>query len=273
MKALKVLAVMAAAVVSLGVGVSVTPMNPPAAVVTVAVQLPTITRIATIGDSTTLGSAVEGSPGPAYRAPLGALLDQAGVGHEFVAAAHAGWTCADWASPTGLAEIVATHPDIAIVNCGTNDGKVPALYAAGVIDANLRAIFAALAAIGAKILPTYIQYSAGYTGWQYGQGMVNDGVWRVTTTNLTGALLITPAVPLGFIPETTLADGGHPGAAGYRLWAGYIYRALRVVYGWPDIAPQECGMDGHRVNDPPYAVGTYLPFGGTTPCRADWATA
>lgn len=209
-------------------------------------------RIMTLGDSITVAE-------PSYRGELGRLLGLAGVSYTFIVAAHGGWTCADWA-PQAQSTTAANQPDLVIVNCGSNDGKFPSLYAYGTIDNNLRSIYSGILNGwgAAKVLPSYIEYSAERTGWAAGQGYVNDGVWRQTNiSNNYGPRLITPAVPLGNIPEIyTDAGGGHPTDAGYVAMGRFYYNALRVVYGWPDIIATPCGMNGRRPGDP---VATYTP--------------
>jgi hypothetical protein len=297
----KILISLAAIIAALGLTASVAQAQPPAtlslsgtAAQTASMRMANpifdeamadgVFTIGTCCDSITMNdtAAAPGVPGPSYRVPLGQLLTQAGVPNQFVVLAHSGWTCADWASPVNLAALKANampnltpRLDLLIVNCGTNDGKFSNLYAPGVIDANLNAIYAGVLSVSPsiRVLPTYIQYSAGYTGWQYGQGLVNDGVWRQTTNSNLAPRLITPAVGLGFIPETAAADGVHPGSAGFALYAGYFYRALRTVYGWPDISPVPCGQDGHRINDPAYPQGTYVAYNSpTASCDTSWGT-
>jgi lysophospholipase L1-like esterase len=209
-------------------------------------------RIVTLGDSLTVGPI-------SYRTELGRLLDLASVSYTFIIAANAGWTCADWA-PVAQQTAVNTQPDLVIVNCGSNDGKFPSLYASGVIDNNLRSIYTGLMNgwPTTKVLPSYVQYSAERTGWAAGQGYVNDGVWRQTNIyNNYGPRLIVPAAILGNIPEIyTDAGGGHPTEAGYVAMARYFYNALRASYGWPDVAPTPCGMNGRRPGDP---MPSYVP--------------
>jgi lysophospholipase L1-like esterase len=219
-----------------------------------------VLELALVGDSTMAS----------LNTALDAVLTQGGVAHHITNLAVVGATCADWAAPGALSAAVALHADVYLVNCGTNDAKFASTLSA--IRANLHAIYTTLLSgtAGARVLPHYIQYNAGWTGRQDSEGRINDGVYE-ETTGATPAGLVTPAVTLGFIPETLLADGGHNGAAGNALVANYEYRALRIVYGWPDVAPIPCGQDGHRIGDPPYAQGTYRPFNGPAPCWAGWA--
>jgi lysophospholipase L1-like esterase len=210
------------------------------------------------------------APSPGNAEELSALITAAGVPNHFTNLAVGGLTCADWNAPGALDAAINLHANLYLVNCGTNDAKFPNLLAAA--DGNLHSIYVKLlnGTPGTRVLPHYIQYNAGWTGRQSSEGAFNDAVYRQTTSNIPAGLII-PAIGLGFIPETTLVDGGHPGHVGYVLTANFQYRTLRAIFAWPDIAPVPCGMDGHRINDTPYPQGTYIPFNGA--CWSGWVTS
>lgn len=219
-------------------------------------------RILTLGDSIT-----EGPTLGAYRGELGRLLDLAGVDHVWIVAAEGGIGCGGWVSrATGL---VQQHtPDLVLLNCGTNDGAQAS--AAYWMQLSQRTLITNLLAGSptVKVVPAWITY-ASIGGYPYPDKapawladtipVANDSLYTVLygSGGLHGPRVPTQ-VDLQGIPSQYLDAGGiHPTPSGHivagRLW----YRALRVVYGWPDLVPEPCGLDGHR---PGWGTPTVVPF-------------
>lgn len=212
-------------------------------------------RILAVGDS--ISELHPAQPELDWQTYLSDLLDTAGVVHTIDTAAVGGYRCLTWL-PTIRAIVDAADPDIVIVSCGTNDA------ANGVTGSAMDAIYASLITeilIGhppARILASWVQYSAG-PGWlQNGEAVVNDSIFRQTFGSIHGTRIIGTA-DLQQIPVHYLDSGGiHPTAAGYEAMARIFYNRLRAdaAYPWPDVSLPLCGMTGHR---PGYGPPPFLP--------------
>jgi hypothetical protein len=208
----------------------------------------------TMGDSITLAAE---SGGESYRAELGRLLDQAGVAHRFVIAAHGGWGCRDWV-PLAQNLVATERPDVVLLNCGTNDGGLPDFEGQyywlinNLLSGN---------GWGTRVMPSWVMYSAvppGAAWLRDSEPRANDAIYRVIVPSVWKAQgRVVNFANTGAIPEAYLDSGGvHPTTAGYTAMGRLWFEALRPVYGLPDIAPKTCGLTGRR---PGGLTPAYLP--------------
>lgn len=237
--------------VVLAASLSAPPTTSLSAVQVAAAADPAEFVILTVGDSISLSQSNPDS----YRTELGRLLGLAGVNYRFVVAANGGWTCADWV-PLAQQLAATNHPNLVIIECGTNDSVSP-------VGANIDSNYFNLMTnflIGwptTKILPSWIQYSAQRTGLPGGEANINDAIYRQTINSVHGTRLIFPPADFQQIPEEYLDGGGiHPTAAGWTAMGRIAYNAMRSTYGLADVAPPMCGMTGHR---PGGNVPAYIP--------------
>jgi len=217
-------------------------------------------KILTVGDSITEGATMTGSVSPAYRAELGRLLDAACQPHEFVVAAKGGTTCNYWSDK--MAGLMTTHhPDIVLINCGTNnrlDNKTPGERAA--FGALYRSLFDTVVDSDPDVLawPAWIQYSAGTTNaactahgpitWlRASQAMVNDELYRAMINVIDEwGDRIPSFIDYQGIPEGYLDDCGvHPTPGGYDMMGTIAYRKIAEKLGLPAV-PEPCGLTGRR---------------------------
>lgn len=176
--------------------------------------------IVTLGDSITAGLGV--APDEAYPALLEARLRREGFAHRVVNAGVSGDTTAgglrrlDW--------VLRSKPDVVLVALGANDGLRAQPVAA--LRDNLTAIVTRLREAGTRVLLAGMRlppnYGAAYTG-----AFANAfrSVARATSVPLLPFLLE------GVAGDAALnqADGIHPNAAGHRVVAETVFRALRPL--------------------------------------------
>jgi acyl-CoA thioesterase-1 len=174
--------------------------------------------LAVLGDSLTAGLGV--APDEAYPALLEARLRREGFDHRVVNAGVSGDTSAgglrrvDW--------VLRARPELVVVALGANDGlraqPVPALRD------NLTAIVRRLRAAGARVVLAGMRLPPNY-GADYATAFAAafPAVARATSVPLLPFLLE------GVAGDAALnqPDGIHPNAAGHRIIADTVWRAVR----------------------------------------------
>jgi acyl-CoA thioesterase-1 len=203
-------------------------VRPPAAATAVALLLLLVAAppaaaervIVALGDSLTAGLGVE--PEEAYPALLQARLRAAGLPYRVINAGVSGDTSAgalrriDW--------VLRSRPDVVIVALGGNDGLRGHPVAA--LHDNLTAIVTRLRAAGVRVLLAGMRVPPNY-GPDYARDFaeVFGAVARATSAPLLPFLLE------GVAGDSTLnqPDGIHPNAAGQRVIAETVWRALRPL--------------------------------------------
>lgn len=229
-------------------------------------------RILVLGDSISeLDDDHNGSNEPEldWQTHLSDLLTEAGVPHQIVTYAVGGRSCAQWLAQTGsnsVQSIVAAQdPNVTFLFCGTNDAG----NTSG-IDSTIGTLFTRILQghPSGRILANWVQYSASRpanaAALRNGEAAVNDAFYRqIYVSNPHGSKIIG-AADFQRIPEMYLDSGGiHPTEAGYEVMARIIYDRLRVdaaYSSWPDVAPDTCGLTGHRPGGSPESG--YLPCTG-----------
>jgi len=176
--------------------------------------------IVALGDSLTAGWGVAADE--AYPARLEARLQREGYAYRMVNAGVSGDTTAgglrrvDW--------VLRAKPDIVIVALGANDG-LRAQSPQAMRD-NLAAIVARLQAAGARVLLAGMRlppnYGAAYTR-EFAEAF--PSVARRASVPLLPFLLEGVAG----VPALNQADGIHPNAAGQRVVADNVWRALKPL--------------------------------------------
>lgn len=245
-----------------------------------AAAAPTGTAAATVSAATTSVSAVVslkvlsvgdsisgvGPSHDSYRTELTRLLTTAGITPVWSVAA-VSTRCAYW--PSRIGGLLAQHdPDLVIVACGTNDDAGSAAGRAETGTA-IRQIAEAIRTHRGEVTPVrqigaYIQLSDPYgipQSLAYLPGN-EEGVNRVLAAQYAlylpywMSLAVADLVPIPGNP-TTLVDGVHPTAHGYRLMARAFYDAGASRGWWPASSePAPCGLYGHNLFTP---VPTFTP--------------
>lgn len=221
-------------------------------------------HILALGDSITMA----GSGHDSYRTELTRLLNAGGIAPVWSVAAVSGSRCNYW--PSRIGGLLAQHdPDLVIVACGTNDDAGSAAGRAETGTA-IRQIAEAIRTHRGEVTPVrqigaYIQLSDPYgipQSLAYLPGN-EEGVNRVLAAQYAlylpywTSLAVADLVPIPGNP-TTLVDGVHPTAHGYRLMARLIYDAGAARGWWPASAePTPCGLYGHNL---------FTPVPAFTPC-------
>jgi lysophospholipase L1-like esterase len=229
----------------------------------------TTISIGVIGDSITTPCA---TPGGGYCGKLQALLAANGVVAVFHVAAVSGASCGGLIGPAKT--MLTQRPQLVIIACGTNN-DTSTTSARDALGAQWRTLVEASHVAGAKVLPTFIQYSNPEIQRAQGRAWLIDSQPRVNDviySNLHyyqpygwfAGLLDLQQIPGNWDYLAGGADGIHPNAFGEQVEAMLIYRALRGHYGWPDTVPQPCGMWGHRPDLSYLRYITYTPCAGVT---------
>jgi acyl-CoA thioesterase-1 len=176
--------------------------------------------IVVLGDSLTAGLGVASDE--AYPALLETRLRRAGLAYRVVNAGVSGDTTAgglrrlDW--------VLRSRPEIVVVALGANDG-LRALPLSTVRD-NLTAIVTRLRAAGARVLLAGMRLPPNYGDAYAGDfAQTFRGVARATSVAFLPFLLEGVAGD----PGLTQADGIHPNAAGQRVVAETVWRALQPM--------------------------------------------
>lgn len=222
--------------------------------------------ILTVGDSITEGATMAGSAGPSYRAELGRLLDAACIPHTFAVAAVGGTTCGYWT--TRMAVLMTTHhPDVVLVNCGTNDRmdtKTAAQTTAW--EGVYRGLFDTVLDMDPDVIayPSWVQYSAGRpsTGcttppgpspsWlPASEAKLNDAIYRaMVVIDEWGARVPTwidyQAIPEGYLDQC----GVHPTPGGYDVMGRLAFNTIAPMLVAPPAVPLPCGLTGRRPGGP-----------------------
>lgn len=170
-----------------------------------------------LGDSLTAGLGV--TPDEAYPALLQARLRREGLAYRVVNAGVSGDTSAggrrrlDW--------VLRTRPAVVVVALGANDGLRAQPVAA--LRDNLIAIVTRLRTAGARVLLVGMRLPPNY-GAAYADGFAGTftEAARATSVPLLPFLLEGVAGD----PALNQADGIHPNAAGHRVIAETVWRAL-----------------------------------------------
>jgi acyl-CoA thioesterase-1 len=170
-----------------------------------------------LGDSLTAGLGV--TPDEAYPALLQARLRRQGLAYRVVNAGVSGDTSAggrrrlDW--------VLRTKPAVVVVALGANDGLRAQPVAA--LRDNLTAIVTRLRASGARVLLAGMRLPPNY-GAAYADEFA--GVFAAVAEATSVPLLPFLLEGVAGNPALNQADGIHPNAAGHRLIAGTVWRAL-----------------------------------------------
>lgn len=176
--------------------------------------------IVALGDSLTAGLGV--ARDEAYPALLEARLRRAGFAYRVVNAGVSGDTTAgalrriDW--------VLRSRPEIVIVALGANDGLRGQPLAA--LRDNLTAIVARLRAAGARVLLAGMRVPPNY-----GRAYADEFADAFRTVARGASVTFVPFLLDGVAGDSTLnqADGIHPNAAGHRIVAETMWRALQPL--------------------------------------------
>jgi acyl-CoA thioesterase-1 len=176
--------------------------------------------IVALGDSLTAGLGVAADE--AYPALLQARLARDGRPYRVVNAGVSGDTTAgglrrlDW--------VLRAHPSIVIVALGANDGLrgLPV----GAMRDNLLAIVGRLRASGARVLLAGMRLPPNY-----GEAYTREFAAAFGDVARRGSVAFLPFLLEGVAGDAALnqADGIHPNAAGQRVVADTVWRALRPL--------------------------------------------
>ena len=176
--------------------------------------------IVALGDSLTAGLGV--ARDEAYPALLEARLRRAGFAYRVVNAGVSGDTTAgalrriDW--------VLRSRPEIVIVALGANDGLRGQPLAA--LRDNLTAIVARLRAAGVRVLLAGMRVPPNY-----GRAYADEFADAFRTVARGASVTFVPFLLDGVAGDSTLnqADGIHPNAAGHRIVAETMWRALQPL--------------------------------------------
>jgi lysophospholipase L1-like esterase len=204
-----------------------------------------------VGDSLTAGTDPTSST-TSYRGELSRLMHLAGQPYQWNIQAIGGTKCSYWAAH--LPALMDTyHPDLVLLNCGTNDTP----------DDNTAADYRTiLAAVTARPNTKIVASLIGRPDMESPTNTVRPWIadWMDgTNTAIRAALADYPAVPVASmlrIPaniEWLQPDGIHWTARSEAAAGEIFYQAAASLRGWPTLAAlgvQEiCGLSGHDRDD------------------------
>lgn len=210
--------------------------------------------VMSVGDSLTEGTdlATKGTVLASYRPELSRLMALTGQPHTWVIQAQGGTKCSYWAARMGSL-IDTYHPDLVLLNCGTNDtpsDSTEADYATMLAAAASRHTLLIASLIGRPYMGSLVNQTRPWIeGWM---DATNDAIRR--------ALAAYPSVPYASMlrvpntPEWLTDDGIHITPRAEAAWAWLFFLAAQAAMHWLTPAQlhvsEMCGLSGHDRDDP-----------------------
>lgn len=209
---------------------------------------PTV-KIMAIGDSITEPCA--STPAGGWCARLGELLAGQGITVQWSALGVPGARC-KWLAQNAPALIAATHPDVVLINCGTNDDPKEKCWGESCTAWGQRVLIEAAHGAGARVATAFVGYPDLLRFHsQANQEAANDAIYSNLGLYQSWGLALANFQTIPGNPDY-LPDGIHPTSAkGVEAYAREWHRAGAAQGWWPALgAPTLCGLFGRRMDYP-----------------------